>query len=454
MQATAAGAVEPSRSRQIPTSQWHVLIAAWLGNAFDGLDASIFTIVLYPAMSELLKTTSHSLVGVYGSVILAALMLGYFVGGVGFGMLADRIGRTKAMMLTILLYALCTGLCALSHNWIELAFYRFLVGCGIGGEVVVAGVTLAESWPGQSRLKAMGFYCAAFSFGYILAATLNLFFGYLGWRWLFVAGVLPAFLTLYIRFKVKDPAEFEILKQYKARLRAKPKSELTSDQTAIIRPTLPQVFSPKNRYRTFLAVCLGSTAIVGYWAVLSWISPWINQMTGTNAIAERSWAAIVMNIGGILGAMSTWLAVDRLGRAMSFRVAFLGACLCNVSMFLTVQHFGPQLLVWCFLVGMFSHIPFALLLIYLPELFDAEIRGTAVGFSYNAGRLIGAAAALASGQLVALFGGSYAMAGACCALLYLGGVLASLFLKPQPITLGQIASLEQSSEQEPVQLAK
>ena len=259
MQATAAGAVQSSGSGQIPASQWHVLVAAWLGNVFDGLDASIFTIVLFPAMSELLKTTSHSLVGVYGSVILAALMLGYFAGGVTFGMLADRIGRTRAMMFTILLYAVCTGLCALSHNWIELAFYRFLVGCGIGGEVVVAGVTLAESWPGRSRLKAMGFYCAAFSFGYILAAALNLFFGYLGWRWLFVAGVLPAFLTLYIRFKVKDPAEFEIVQQYKARLRAKPKYELTAEEAVVIRPTLPEVFSLKNRYRTLLAVCLGSS---------------------------------------------------------------------------------------------------------------------------------------------------------------------------------------------------
>jgi len=453
MQATAAGAADSSRSGQISVAQWHVLLAAWLGNVFDGLDASIFTIVLFPAMSELLKTTSHSLVGVYGSIILAALMLGYFVGGVTFGMLADRIGRTRAMMMTVLLYAICTGLCALSHNWIELAFYRFLVGCGIGGEVVVAGVTLAESWAGQSRLKAMGFYCAAFSFGYILAAVLNLFFGYLGWRWLFVAGVLPAFLTVYIRFKVKDPVEFEVIKQYKARLRAKPKSDLTAEQAAIIRPTLPEVFSAKNRYRTFLAVCLGSTAIVGYWAVLSWIPPWINQMTGTNAVAERSWAAIVMNIGGILGATSTWLMVDRLGRAMSFRLTFLGACVCNVGMFLSVHNFGPQLLTWCFLVGMFAHVPFALLLIYLPELFDAEIRGTAVGFSYNAGRLMGAAAALASGQLIAFFGGSYAMAGAYCALLYLAGVLSSFFLKPQPVTLGQITSLEQSSQPEPAQLA-
>lgn len=442
MKAIAAGAAEPSGAGQIPVAHWHVLAAAWLGNVFDGLDASIFTIVLFPAMSELLKTTSHSLVGIYGSVILAALMLGYFAGGVCFGMLADRIGRTKTMMLTILLYASCTGLCALSHNWIDLAFYRFLVGCGIGGEIVVAGVTLAESWSGESRLKAMGWYSAAFSVGYIIAASLNLFLGHLGWRWLFVAGMFPAFLTLYIRFKVKDPVEFEIVKQYKARLRAKPKSELTAEQATILRPTFPQVFSTKNRHRTFLAVCLGSTAIVGYWAVLSWVSPWINQLTGTNAVIERSWAAIVMSIGGVIGATSTWLLVARIGRAMSFRLVFLGACLCIVTMFLSVHEFGPQLLAWCFLVGVFAHTPFALLLIYLPELFDAEIRGTAVGFCFNAGRLVGAAAALGSGQLIALFGGSYAMAGACCALLYLGGVLSSLFVRPHTIMLGRAASLE------------
>src|SRR5271170_5859318 len=113
-------------------SQWHVLLATWLGEMFDGMDASIFVLVLFPALSELLNTKSHSIVGLHGSYILATFMVGWAIGGIGFGILADYIGRARTLVYTILLYAIFTGLCALSHNWQEMAIYRFLVGCGIG----------------------------------------------------------------------------------------------------------------------------------------------------------------------------------------------------------------------------------------------------------------------------------------------------------------------------------
>lgn len=133
--------------------KWHAFIAAWLGAFFDGLDATIFVMVLFPALSQLLGTSDHAKIGQYGSYVLAVFMLGWATGAVVFGMLADRIGRAKTMMITILMYALCTGLCALAQTWQELAFYRFLVGCGIGGEIGIGGVILAETWQGKSRLS-------------------------------------------------------------------------------------------------------------------------------------------------------------------------------------------------------------------------------------------------------------------------------------------------------------
>src|SRR5262249_39925018 len=186
-------------------SQLHVLLAAWLGELFDGMDASIYVLVLFPALSELLNTTSHSSVGLVGSVILAIFMLGWACGAIVFGILSDYIGRARVMVLTILVYALCTGLCALSHNWWELAFYRFLVGCGIGGEISIGAVMLAESWKGRARLHATAIMSTSFGFGYLSAALINLALGHLGWRWLFVVGIAPALLTVYIRAKLREP---------------------------------------------------------------------------------------------------------------------------------------------------------------------------------------------------------------------------------------------------------
>lgn len=409
---------------------WHTLIAIWFGTVFDGFDASIFTIVLFPAMSELLGTTSHSMAGVYGSVVVATLLIGYFVGGTCFGMLADKIGRTKTMTLTILLYASFTGLCAISHNWIELAIYRFLVGCGIGGEICVSGVLLSESLKNKNRLHAMGFFLSAFPVGAILAALLNLWIGNLGWRWLFIAGIVPALLTIYIRSKIKEPKVFTLTRELK-----KVAKSNSTHSSSLRNIGLLEVFSPKYRTRAFLAACLSTTAIVGYWAVLSWIPPWINQLTGTKAVDERSWAFFIMNVGGIIGAVCAGTLVSYLDRKKSFLLVFTGGLISSLGMFLTVKSFGAALLAWTFAVGLFANLPFALLLIYLPEIFDTHLRGAAVGFTYNTGRILGAAAVLTSGQLIALFGGSYAAAGACCASLYIIGIIASLFIKPISNTL-------------------
>jgi MFS family permease len=397
---------------------------------FDGMDASIFVLVLFPALSELLNTKSHSVVGVHGSYILATFMVGWAIGGIVFGILADRIGRARTLVYTILLYAICTGLCGLSHSWQEMAFYRFLVGCGIGGEISIGGVLMAECWTGKSRLHATGAMCTSFGFGYITAAMLNLLVGAHGWRWLFLAGVVPAILTAYIRAKLTEPVQFELTREYKQRLRAKPKGALSEEEAAILRPTIMQIFSRENRARTLLSICLASTAIVGYWAVLSWIPPWINQLTGTAAVQERSFAAFALNIGAICSAFLAGSMVIYLGRRASFAIGYMGALICCLGMFLTTKTFGMPLVAWCFAVGFFAVVIFTLLFIFVPESFETKLRATAMGFCIQVGRLVAALAALTGGQLISLFGGSYAMAGATVALFYVVGIVASAFVKP------------------------
>ena len=146
-------------------SRWHALLATWLGGVFDGMDSSIFAIVLYPSLSDLLNTTSHAVVAVHGSYIIALFMFGWAAGAIIFGTAADHFGRARVLTFTIILYALCTGLCATAHSWQELGFYRFLVGAGIGGEMGIDGVHLSECWTSKTREHAVGAMATSLGFG-------------------------------------------------------------------------------------------------------------------------------------------------------------------------------------------------------------------------------------------------------------------------------------------------
>jgi MFS family permease len=427
-------AIEEIGHPDTQSAKWHVLLATWLGLMFDGLDGTIFVLILFPALSELLHTQSHAVVGSYGGVIIATFMVGWAIGAVFFGVLSDHIGRTKSMVLTILVYAICTGLCACSHNWIELAIFRFLVGCGIGGEQSTGIVLIAESWTGKGRLHCTGFMATAFGAGYMLAGLLNLFAGTLGWRSLFVAGIIPALLTVYIRAKLKEPRQFQLVLDQKQ----------NSTDSGIFH-TLKQLFSTANRHAVVVICVLASTAIVGYWAVMSWIPPWINQLTGTLAVSERTAATLALNLGAILSAIVTGTMVIWLGRQAVFRIAFVGAMVSFISMFMTVKAYGLPLLAWAFAGGFFVQLPFNCIFIYAPELFSTKIRGTAVGFSIQSGRVIGALGALLGGQLIRIFAGSYAIAGSCIALFYLVGIVATFFM---PATIGEVVSEQKFSPNE------
>lgn len=424
------------------SANWHVLLATWLGGMFDGMDSSIFAIVLFPALSEMLHSNSHAVIGMHGSYIIASFMVGWAIGAIAFGMLADYIGRARTMTITILLYALCTGLCAAANNWWDLAFYRFLVGAGIGGEMGVGAVMLSECWPNKSRVFAVGCMASSLGFGYMCTASLNLLLGHHGWRWLFIAGVVPAFLTVYIRAKLKEPKQFVEAQSMAAAARAKAVHERSEQEQRLAKLTILELLETENFKKTLALVSLTSVAIIAWWAVLAWIPAWINQLTGDLAVEQRSYAMYFKDTGMILsGFLGPWV-ISKLGYKRCTILTFIAAFITCTGMFLTVKSFGPCLLAWVLSVGFFCHVPFVILWTYIPELFDARIRSTAFGVSFNIGRFAAAAAALGSGSLIGIFGGSYALAASSVASVYLLGILAALFM---PKTSG---SLQLVTEQE------
>src|SRR5215510_7170478 len=201
------------RSAALTADQKRGFLAAWGGWALDGMDASIYALVLSPALTELLPRSgievSQGTVGYYGSVLQALFLLGWGLSMV-WGPIADRFGRVRTLMLTILCYSLFTFLCGLVTNIWQLAAFRLLAGIGIGGEWSMGGTFVAEEWPEDRRKAGAGYMHTGYYFGFFLAALANYVIGArYGWRVLFMFGGVPALLVSFIRYGVRESARWE-----------------------------------------------------------------------------------------------------------------------------------------------------------------------------------------------------------------------------------------------------
>jgi len=431
------------RARALPM---HGLAACWLGMVFDGMDTNNYILTLHPVMAELLHTSSTSAIGAYGSAILAIFMIGWASGALLFGVLADNIGRTRTLIISVLLYAVSTGLCAIAHSWLEMAIYRFLVGCGIGGEISIGGVIIAEIWKGKARLHATGILQTGFPCGLLLLSTINLWIGHFGWRWLYLVGTIPALLALYIRTKLDDAEDAKAIRSYRNSLRIKGRDQkLDANEAKYLQHPVLELFNRSNFAKTLTVAALASFVSIGCYAVIGWIPAWINQLMGSLAVNERSYAAISQSFGNILGAGTAGFLILAVGRKQAFRLAFVCALFVCPLMFLTTKQFGFPLIIWAFLAGFFVIGPFAYLFIYVPELFETHLRATAFAFVIQIGRVFAGLACLLSGQLVGLFGGSYAMAGASVASLYVLALLTTFFMPASP---GEVPHFTGLSERE------
>jgi MFS family permease len=414
--------------RRDGTQKWHAFLATFLGEAFDAMDATIYFIALVPCLSELLKTSDATTIGAHGAIILATFMIGWAIGSVCFGNLSDRFGRVRTLSWTIILYATATGLCALAQDFWQFAACRFFVGAGIGGEVSVGCVLLGEAWTGSrnSRLWAMSLMQTSFGIGCMLTGLFNLGSGQFGWRYLFLVGVLPALVTLYMRLKLREPESFE--KLAKARMAVADKAAANKQ----LRNSLT-----KNAPNILIATLMAASAIVGYWAGVSWIPAWINQLTGDAAVLERSQAMMNLSIGGILGCFIVPKMIQSLGYRRSFQFSFLACFFATTGLFLTVNHYSPIINVWTFIIGFVITVPFTLLVAYTCESFATEILGTASGIAWGTGRIFAAAVGMCTGPIIAFFAGNYGFASACVEVVYLVGFAAAFWLKDRWVAENQ-----------------
>jgi len=397
--------------------QWLVLFVAWLGWVFDAMDAMIYAMVLHPALRELIPKSglaaTGDAIGWYGGIIFSVFLIGWAVGGVLFGVLADRVGRTRVLVFTILIYAVFTGMAALSQTWWQLGIYRFLTALGIGGEWAAGAALVAEVWPEDKRAKAAGLLQSAWAAGFFAAALINLLLSGRGWRLIFVVGVAPAVVALLVRLWVKEPERW---------VKARNEEKLR----AAARPKLAELFSPVLRRPTLVGSGLAFVAVFGLWGATNWTPTLVRalpELQGLDSAAlDRyvSYTAMMLNVGALVGYLSFGPLADRFGRRAVFGLMCLGSLIMLPVTFLAPRSYLHVLLLLP-LLGYFNNGIFSGFPIYLPELYPTRLRATGAGFCFNVGRVLASAGPFLTGWLVTALGG-FGRAASAIALIYVVGL--------------------------------
>jgi MFS family permease len=408
--------VAASASQPVPSvSAARIFWAAWLGWMLDGFDSGIYIYILTPAVMELLardhRTAATASIALYGGYFFSVFMLGWAC-SMAWGWLADRIGRVKVMCLTILVYSIFTALCGLAPGLLLFGIFRFLAGFGIGGEWAAGVSLLHESVPEKIRVRYAGWLHTATPTGQILAASASLLYPILGWRGLFLLGILPAVLTIYLRRSIPEP------EKWRNRRKADTPSTIDLFRKPLARSTWP-------------AALMLSCAIFGLWST----SFWAPTFVVTKVVAEggaREGAQRLASFAGLAGSVGTLAAcllapwiVARFGSRRATGVFFfVGALLIAVVTYGYAAKVPHGLLLFMTLLpvlGFFTNGVFALYSIWLPEMFPSIHRASGAGFAFSLGRILGAAGPTAVGALVGSTG-SYPTAILVVSLIYVVGV--------------------------------
>jgi MFS family permease len=406
--------------RGVTGYQWLVLFVAWLGWVFDAMDATIYALVLHPALHELLRKThgaavSQEAIAWYGGIILSIFLIGWAIGGVLFGVVADRWGRTRTLVLTILIYALFTGMAALSTSWWHLALYRFLTALGIGGEWAAGAALVAEVWPETKRVKAAGVLQSAWAAGFFLAAVVNMLLRDQGWRPVFFVGIFPALIAIVIRLRIKEPERW-------SRANRGPK-ELGHARLG----ELSELFKPHLLSRTLTGSGLAFVAVFGLWGATNWSPTLVRSLPDLQGLSPAaitryvSYAMMMLNAGAFFGYLSFGPLAERIGRKPVFALMCAGSLVMLPVTYLTPHSYKQVLLLLPFL-GFFNNGIFSGFPIYLPELYPTRVRATGAGWCFNVGRVLASSGPFITGALVTALGG-FGRAASSIALIYIVGLL-------------------------------
>lgn len=375
------------------------LIAASLGWMLDAFDVMLYALVLKSLMADLHLDSTTA--GWISSITLLAAA----AGGLMFGVLADKLGRTRALMMSVLLYSIFTAACGFAQSAVQLAVFRIFLGIGMGGEWASGAALVSETWPDRVRGRALGFMQSAWAIGYAMAALVNYLVqdvAGLNWRWVFFVGVLPAFVTLWVRRSVEEPALW--------------KRAQTEPRTV----TLRQAMGGKMLKVTAAVTAMNACCLFAYWGFNSWVPTYLSlpEAQGGVGFTNRVMSGLIFvnQIGMWFGYITFGFISDATGRKRAYVTYLLLAAVCvwaytstrNPWVLLVI---GP--ITAFFATGYFSGFGAV-----TAELYPTAVRATAQGFTYNLGRVVSALAPLQVGEFAKTHGYPAALSLAATAFLF------------------------------------
>lgn len=427
---------------------WRILAASFLGWVFDGYEAYALFIVMPFVLGTMLTPDMEANKSIWAGVAIGITLLGWGIGGLSGGVLADYIGRKRMMIYSVFFYALFTGLTAFATAFWAFCFLRFITGFAMGSEWSTGVALLAETWPNKARPKGAGFLQSGFGFGTFLAALAWLVLsrtqplGSDTWRLVFAIGALPALFCLYIRRAV-DESEKWLEAVRKQRWATTEEGAVgTRTRRGNKRPfTLAEIFrEPESRRRTLLAFLLSLTTTVGWWAISSWLPAHAVATAKAAGAANPGQfgvtAALLYTGGAVVAYLLSGFLADALGRRPYLFFTFLGSLLTTAVTYLWTASLDA-LLAAAFINGFFTlGCAYSWMAIYPAELFPCSVRATAAAFTFNAARMIAWVFPILAGTLITTFG-SIPRAAMTLGSIYIIGLIVPWFMpetrgKPLP----------------------
>jgi MFS family permease len=404
--------------RAISRYQWLVFLIVWAGWTLDAADFGLFSLVLRPALTELLGLNATgnlgpaelAQIGKVGGLLSMSGLLGWAFGGFLFGILADYIGRVRTLMFSIAIYSIFTALQGISHGIWDLGIYRFIAGLGTGAELMVGIPLLAETLGETHRAKIAGVMMTGGAIGTFLGAWAYGVVGPYGWRYVFFIGVVPAVLLMVIRRRVMEPERFSVVQERREAIAGG--RQVGDDDRQFMRFVPVQLFSREHRYNTFVGLLFGLGSLLAIWTTNIWLPTILSLMVqkgGTAADANAaapfvSHGIMLWSLGGIAGYSAFGFIADWVGRRLTITFYSVGSVVMGLILYLALPSYEPWYPIVLPIFGFFVFGVFSGHAVYFPELFPTQIRSTGVAFCNGAARIITSFGPLVAGLLVATFG--------------------------------------------------
>jgi MFS family permease len=403
--------------RAITRYQWLVFIVVWAGWTLDAADFGLFSLVLRPALTELLgfsgalQPDQLARIGKIGGLLAMSGLLGWAAGGFIFGIIADYIGRVRALMFSIVIFSVFTALQGVSQGIWDFGVYRFFAGIGTGAELMVGIPLLAETLGETYRAKIAGIMMTGGAIGTFLGAWAYGIVGGFGWRVVFFVGVLPAILLAVMRGRMTEPDRFTAVQERREAVSTG--GTTAADDNQFMRVVPLQLFTRENRYNTFVGLLFGLGSLLAIWTTNIWLPTILSLMvqkggvTGADAVPFVSNGIMVWSFGGIFGYSAFGFIADAIGRRLTIAFYSIGSVIFGLILYLALPTYEPWYPIVLPIFGFFVFGVFSGHAVYFPELFPTHIRSTGVAFCNGAGRIITSFGPLVAGLLVGAFGGSF-----------------------------------------------